>query len=337
MKAIQTKYTGPTDTRGSRMIATAEGGARPHRLSVPYDHALNIDENHAAAALALKNKMGWKGAMVGGGLPDKSMAWVFENDYKINPARRNPSGHGYDRASTMTIYDKPPSKRRDNTRIHGVSLKIWHYSPKGEGLEYGLDRVTPVHWGIGRKAPVKAQYVFDIPLAVSNTDSFAEWLNGRREVYGSMIELKNLFNGFMKNAHPSEKLHRNPAPTKMRGITQDDLNAAARGLGMLYMSGDELRRLIEENKGEQNLTFAGKVIAKAAQQMLATKKRAGLITNPTRKTKRGPRLHVQAQIGGKWVDVALMADTPANHVKAATTARNYKRKNPTLVFRVAKG
>lgn len=55
MQAIQTKYFGPTNARGSRIKATAPAGS----MTVPYDHALNIDQNHKAAATALANKFGW--------------------------------------------------------------------------------------------------------------------------------------------------------------------------------------------------------------------------------------------------------------------------------------
>jgi hypothetical protein len=50
--AIRTRYHGPTDTRGSRFIAT--GGES--RLTVPYDHGLNPTENHCIAAQAFLDK-----------------------------------------------------------------------------------------------------------------------------------------------------------------------------------------------------------------------------------------------------------------------------------------
>ena len=69
MKAIQTKYIPATDTKPSRIKATAEGG-----------HSLTITGNeHERAAKALVEKMHWgQGCrLVGGSLPDGSMAWVF--------------------------------------------------------------------------------------------------------------------------------------------------------------------------------------------------------------------------------------------------------------------
>lgn len=70
MQAIVTKYHGSTNTRGSRISATAEAG----RIMLSWDHALNGSDNHMAAAQALADKMGWTvaagyPALVGGALP----------------------------------------------------------------------------------------------------------------------------------------------------------------------------------------------------------------------------------------------------------------------------
>lgn len=73
--AILTKFFGPGNVRGSRMVADAGMG---RRVSVHYAHGLNGDENHARAAEALCKKMGWTGNLIGGALGDnKGMAWVF--------------------------------------------------------------------------------------------------------------------------------------------------------------------------------------------------------------------------------------------------------------------
>lgn len=75
MKAITTKYHGATNTRGSRISASAEGG---NRISIPYPHELDMEEAHRKAAVALCEKMNWKGAdtLVGGGVKE-GMVWVF--------------------------------------------------------------------------------------------------------------------------------------------------------------------------------------------------------------------------------------------------------------------
>jgi len=48
-QAIVTKYIGATNTRGSRIKATAERGT----LSIPYPHEINSGEVHAYAAQKL--------------------------------------------------------------------------------------------------------------------------------------------------------------------------------------------------------------------------------------------------------------------------------------------
>lgn len=77
MRAILTKYIGPSNTRGSRYKADAGDGGT---LTLSADDSLNSEANHAAVAKALRDKMKWSGSMVGGGTPT-GMCWVFTNTY----------------------------------------------------------------------------------------------------------------------------------------------------------------------------------------------------------------------------------------------------------------
>lgn len=54
-QAITTTFRGPTNFRGSRVVVTCEA----KRISVPWDHALDSQNNHAAAALELMRVLGW--------------------------------------------------------------------------------------------------------------------------------------------------------------------------------------------------------------------------------------------------------------------------------------
>lgn len=54
-RAIITRYAGPTNTRGSRIIATAYG----KRVTFPWDYAESVDDNHALAAVYAARKLGW--------------------------------------------------------------------------------------------------------------------------------------------------------------------------------------------------------------------------------------------------------------------------------------
>ena len=55
LQAIETKYLGPTNHRGARVRARCDAG----RVIMPWDHALNPVQNHAAAARLLANRFGW--------------------------------------------------------------------------------------------------------------------------------------------------------------------------------------------------------------------------------------------------------------------------------------
>ena len=78
MKAIQTKITGPTNTRPREVVAKAEG-VKPFRLSV--DIYPSVEAAHRGAAVNLAAIYGWltpqHPRLIGGSLPDGTMAWVF--------------------------------------------------------------------------------------------------------------------------------------------------------------------------------------------------------------------------------------------------------------------
>jgi len=87
MRALLTKYHGPTNSRGSRITATA--GAGGARVTVSYDCAKNSDGNHDAAALALCAKMGWTGDLIRGWTEDRNgratgAVYVFANSERIS-------------------------------------------------------------------------------------------------------------------------------------------------------------------------------------------------------------------------------------------------------------
>lgn len=77
-QAIVTRFLGPTNHRGARVKATADAGT----VTVSWDYALGIAENHQAAATALLDKLGWtrdpwRRDLVGGSLPGSGYAFVI--------------------------------------------------------------------------------------------------------------------------------------------------------------------------------------------------------------------------------------------------------------------
>lgn len=65
MKAITTKFAGPTDTKGARIIASDMDG---NRITISYPYELSGEACYKAAADALCIKKGWTGAdrLIGG-------------------------------------------------------------------------------------------------------------------------------------------------------------------------------------------------------------------------------------------------------------------------------
>jgi hypothetical protein len=84
LQAIQTRYFGPRNVKGSRIKATSASGISKTR---PYDHALTPDENHCQAAEDLQNMLGWDGKMVCGVLPNGDRAFVFVEEF-LQTSRR---------------------------------------------------------------------------------------------------------------------------------------------------------------------------------------------------------------------------------------------------------
>lgn len=55
MQAIETKYLGPTNFKGARIKAQCAAKA----LTIGYNHALNLEDNHINAAYALIKSLQW--------------------------------------------------------------------------------------------------------------------------------------------------------------------------------------------------------------------------------------------------------------------------------------
>jgi len=73
MKAITTRYVGPGNVRGARIIACDMDG---NRVTIGYPHELSGEDVHRKAALALCDKMQWTGTLAGGGIKG-GYAFVF--------------------------------------------------------------------------------------------------------------------------------------------------------------------------------------------------------------------------------------------------------------------
>jgi hypothetical protein len=58
MNSISTKYVGPTDTRGSRIVAKIAYGLTSRTYTYPYQHELSSTANHARAARLTAERLG---------------------------------------------------------------------------------------------------------------------------------------------------------------------------------------------------------------------------------------------------------------------------------------
>ncbi len=74
MQAIETTYKGLTNHRDARIIVKAQAGRR----TFGWNHNLNSEQNHAAAARAYAEALKWTGEWVGGAKADDT-GYVFVN------------------------------------------------------------------------------------------------------------------------------------------------------------------------------------------------------------------------------------------------------------------
>ena len=73
MKAITPKYKGAKNSRGAKIVATDSDN---NRISISYPYELSGECVHQKAAEALRDKMGWKGKLIGGAIKG-GYAFVF--------------------------------------------------------------------------------------------------------------------------------------------------------------------------------------------------------------------------------------------------------------------
>lgn len=71
-QAIETRYLGPTNHCGSRIVATTPSG---HRLIHDWDYNLSIEANHYIAARILQSKLDWE-YIVAGGSTKAGFVWL---------------------------------------------------------------------------------------------------------------------------------------------------------------------------------------------------------------------------------------------------------------------
>ena len=104
MQAITTTFIGPTNYRGSRVKAKCEAGT----LTVPWDHALNIEENHHAVAVALATKLGWTaewyGDLITGGMAGSGYCHVFSRERKLATLCRDWASEGRNHGGNPECY-----------------------------------------------------------------------------------------------------------------------------------------------------------------------------------------------------------------------------------------
>ena len=83
MIAITTRYLGPTDTKGARIVAETPNG---HRLVRSFDYAHFATSAHAAVACELARSLNWNPDTLIEGETKNGHVFVFANSQKWDVA-----------------------------------------------------------------------------------------------------------------------------------------------------------------------------------------------------------------------------------------------------------
>ncbi len=74
---IRTRYAGPTDSRGSRVVADHRRDSETvWRVTIPWDHALSSEQNHENAAARLLSRFSLPMVIAGRGHDHAAYWWL---------------------------------------------------------------------------------------------------------------------------------------------------------------------------------------------------------------------------------------------------------------------
>lgn len=120
-KAIFTRFSSATNSRGSRIIAKAEGGSR---IVAGYEHALHHGDRHGYAAFQLAKRYGWHGFFKSGDGPKNQTVWVCVSQDGRWPQAAGMADHA------RLAHDKP----------YGFERSDWFYLPDPRAGEHGAGK-----------------------------------------------------------------------------------------------------------------------------------------------------------------------------------------------------
>jgi hypothetical protein len=105
MQAIETRYLGATDLKGSRIVARCEASrivSSKHQM-----RATSVEEDHRLVAIELIQKLGWHGHWVQGAVPSNRKGYVFvcyrRMDYDHDPKGHPGLTEGFDVWPSMNV------------------------------------------------------------------------------------------------------------------------------------------------------------------------------------------------------------------------------------------
>lgn len=177
MKAIQTKYLGVTDTKPSRIKASAEG-VRPATYTADYlDQLADLDHlnRHERAAHCFALSRNWPTSLVCGGLPDGTYAHCFLPEEKpLDKLQQHVTGK-IEQGEAKPVAEIPALPETDNQK-HQAYLDYTNNFGTAQGFadHYGIELTQALDIIIdGRNIhEARAAKSFTVIAVSSNTNSF---------------------------------------------------------------------------------------------------------------------------------------------------------------------
>jgi hypothetical protein len=122
MRAIQTKFHGPTNTRGARISANDGEGIR---VTVPY-YTSSQEDPHHRAAIALCRKMGWYGKLAHGGRPDGNVyVWVDDGYSTLDVTQEPCSGKPNNGGNAMGMHEAAINQAQERASREGERCMVY--------------------------------------------------------------------------------------------------------------------------------------------------------------------------------------------------------------------
>lgn len=334
MKAIFTKYIGPSNVRGARVKASDEDR---NSITLGWNHSLNSEENHRGAAIALIRKMKWNPTEIIGGSLKNGYVWTmtqYRPGYPVERFKVNPLKRGYSRKTISRNISREIRRGKKRTAAVAMSLRSARASFKrrhpGKKLVRRLKR-NPAH-----RQGADSIAAHELALYAINDSGLY-----RQQIQPIILNLRRKIKRGVYDPILALKLWRYAADNAAKRYNKEYSGRTA-GYGIFSVATRELaaKEIADHYSSEvgvKNPRVRGRQFSEKRRKLIR-ENRQGLHRQMVREETKSRQIFVQVQTGSdSWKTLALVKDTPELRSFAKRFALSYKRKHPANIVRVCSG